>query len=51
MTRTLAILVYHYDIRFWNEAQKDGWGRGYLKLFPPKDMIGLEIGVDLRSRA
>ncbi|ORY63476.1 cytochrome P450, partial [Pseudomassariella vexata] len=34
MTRIVATAVSRYDVAFWDEGEKDGWGMGYLRLFP-----------------
>lgn len=51
MTRTVAALVYDYDLSFWDELQNDGWGRGYLRLFPLSGVKGMKIKVARRVRA
>ncbi|KAI0127554.1 cytochrome P450 [Xylariales sp. AK1849] len=40
MTRIVAAIVAKFDIEFWTEAEKDGWGVGYLRLFPPASVTG-----------
>lgn len=45
MTKTIAALVHNFDIGFWTEDERDGWERGYLKLFPSSKMRGLVVSV------
>lgn len=45
MPKIIAALIYDYNIGFWTEEERYGWGRGYLKLFPPSAIKGLTISV------
>lgn len=45
MTKTIAALVHGFDLNFATEEERDGWGRGYLTLFPKEKMKGLMVSV------